>query len=101
MALSELAAGDQPPPLTARLLGPVRLATGDRVLSDEAWPRRSARSLLLLLLVTPGHRLPCDQILDLLWPEAPPKVTRNAPALAFHAPRRVLEPDPQVGRSSA
>ena len=101
VALSDLAAGDQPSPLTAHLLGPVRLATGGRVLSDEAWPRRSARSLLLLLLATPGHRLPRDQILDLLWPEAPPKVARNALALALHALRRVLEPDLQAGRSSA
>src|SRR5687768_14131016 len=39
-----------PPTLRAHLLGSVRLAVGERVLGDGNWPRRSARTLLLLLL---------------------------------------------------
>ena len=88
-------------PLVADLLGPLRLAVGDRVLADDAWPRRSARELLLLLLATPGHRLPRDRVLDLLWPDADPAVARNALYKALHALRRVLEPGLAAGAESA
>jgi DNA-binding SARP family transcriptional activator len=85
----------------AELLGPVRLAVGDRAIPDDAWPRRSARALLLLLLATPGHRLPRDRVLDLLWPEAAPPAARNAFYKALHALRRVLEPGLAAGAESA
>jgi len=91
----------QPPPLRANLLGPVRLALGERSIPDHAWPRRAARTLLLLLLATPGHRLPRDRVLDLLWPETPPAAAVNALGVALHALRRVLEPDLRAGRASA
>ena len=90
-----------PLPLVAELLGPVRLAVGDRVIPDDAWPRRSARALLLLLLATPGHRLPRDRVLDLLWPEAALPAARNAFYKALHALRRVLEPGLAAGAESA
>ncbi len=90
-----------PAPLRAHLLGPVRLAVGKRSIPDRAWPRRAARALLLLLLATPGHRLPRDRVLDLLWPEAPPEAAQNALRVALHALRRVLEPNLRAGRGSA
>jgi predicted ATPase/DNA-binding SARP family transcriptional activator len=90
-----------PPPLRANLLGPVRLAVGDRIVPDAVWPRRAARSLLLLLLASPGHRLPRDRVLDLLWPETAPSAAANALGVALHALRRVLEPDLGAGRASA
>ena len=92
---------DQPLPLRAQLLGSVRLAVGDRPIPEGAWPRRTARSLLLLLLATPGHRLPRDRVLDLLWPAAAPATARNALYLALAALRRVLEPGLRAGRASA
>lgn len=90
-----------PAPLRAHLLGPVRLAVGDRVIPDHAWPRRSARALLLLLLATPGHRLPRDRVLDLLWPDATQQAALRALRVALHALRRVLEPGLRAGRESA
>jgi hypothetical protein len=88
-------------PIVANLLGPVHLAVGARVLADDAWPRQSARGLLLLLLATPGHRLPRDRTLELLWPTAQPEAARNALYKALHVLRRVLEPDLAAGRASA
>ena len=88
-------------PLRAHLLGSVRLAVGDRVIPEHAWPRRNARAVLLLLLVTPRHQLPRDRVLDLLWPEAPPDTALNALRVALHALRRVLEPGLRDGRASA
>ncbi len=89
------------PPLRAYLLGPVRLALDTTPISDDAWPRRTARSLLLLLLATPGHKLPRDRVMDLLWPEASPEAATNALYLALSALRRVLEPRLTRGRDSA
>ncbi|HEV2072934.1 MAG TPA: tetratricopeptide repeat protein [Thermomicrobiales bacterium] len=88
-------------PLCAHLLGPVRIAVGNRVIPDHAWPRRSARALLLLLLITPGHRLPRDRVLDLLWPERAPESAHGALRVALHTLRRVLEPDLRAGGESA
>ena len=84
----------QPAPhsLQARLLGPVHLAVGERSLPLEAWPRRSARSLLLLLLVTPGHRITREHAVDLLWPDLAADRVRSTWYQALSTLRRVLEP---------
>ena len=91
----------RPPGLRAHLLGETRLILGDRPIPDNAWPRRAMRSLLLLLLTTPGHRLPRDQVIDQLWPDASPKTALNALYVSLHGLRRVLEPTLRTGRDSA
>lgn len=78
--------------LCARLLGPVQLATNERPLTSAAWPRRSARSLLLLLLATPGHRVTRDRAVDLLWPDLPLERVPSTWYQALTTLRRVLEP---------
>ena len=82
-----------PARLTARVLGRPWLAVDGRVIPDDAWPPRGGRELLLLLLITPGHRLSRDRVLDALWPELGPDAARNAYYKALHSLRRVLEPD--------
>ncbi|HEV2108886.1 MAG TPA: tetratricopeptide repeat protein [Thermomicrobiales bacterium] len=89
------------PPIHANLLGEARIRVGMRTIPEDAWPRRNARSLLLLLLMTPGHRLPRDRVIDLLWPEVAPERAINALYVALHGLRRVLEPDLGAGRTSA
>ncbi len=88
-------------PLRVHLLGQIRIAIGDRVIPDAAWPPRGARTLLLLLLISPRHTLPRERVLDLLWPESTPHAATNALYKALHALRRVLEPDLRTGRGSA
>lgn len=90
-----------PVSLRAQLLGPVRLAVQDREIPDQAWPRRNARALLLLLLASPGNRLSRDRITDLLWPDVSPESALTALRVSLHALRRVLEPGLKVGRDSA
>lgn len=90
----------QTPSLIAHLLGPLRISVSGRTIDDTVWPRRTARSLLLLLLATPGHALPRDRLLDLLWPDASPSTALNALYVALHGLRRVLEPDLSSGRTS-
>jgi predicted ATPase/DNA-binding SARP family transcriptional activator len=87
--------------LHARLLGPVQLTIGGRALLADAWPRRSARLLLLLLLTHPEHRLPRDRVTDLLWPDALPEQASASLRKAVHALRRVLEPSLDQGGASA
>jgi predicted ATPase/DNA-binding SARP family transcriptional activator len=82
---------DVVPVFTARLLGRTQLATSDATISDRGWPRRSARSLLLLLLATPGHRLPRDIVVDRLWPQARPGAGLSSYYQAVRALRRVIE----------
>ena len=76
------------------------IALGDRILTQRDWPGRAPRSLLLLLLGTPGHRLPRDRVLDTLWPEADPDGASNALYKALHAARRVLEPGLRAAKNS-
>ena len=89
------------PSLRAYLLGSTRIAVNGRPVPDRAWPRRTARSLLLLLLITPTHRLPRDQVPEALWPDASPESASRELRKAVHALRRVLEPDLTKGRASA
>jgi predicted ATPase/DNA-binding SARP family transcriptional activator len=70
----------------------VHLAAGDRSLPIEVWPRRTARSLLLLLLATPGHRIARERAVDLLWPDLAADRVPNTWYQALSTLRRVLEP---------
>lgn len=89
------------PPLRARLLGPVEIEVGRRALPARAWPRRQARSLLLLLLSTPGHRVPRDVVLESFWPDRPLDAGLNALYKSLHTLRRMLEPAIAAGQTSS
>lgn len=78
----------------------VRISVGEDVIDEDAWSLRSARSLFLLLLITRGHAIPKERVLDVLWPESSPDVARNALYKALHLLRRVLEPDLASARHS-
>jgi DNA-binding SARP family transcriptional activator len=80
------------PSLHARVLGEVRLTAGGRSLPEKVWPRRTARSLLLLLLVTPGHRIVRERAIELLWPDRADPLGHSW-YQALSTLRRVLEPD--------
>ncbi len=92
--------GPARPSLRIRLLGPGEITIDGRVLTDRDWSGRRARSLLLLLASTPGHRLHREQIIDLLWPDADLDSGANALYKSLHALRRTLEPGLRTGRDS-
>ena len=79
--------------LRAHLLGQTRIVVDGRAITEDAWHRRASRSLFLLLLSAPGHRLHRERAIDLLWPDLAPAVAGNALAKALHGLRRTLEPD--------
>jgi predicted ATPase/DNA-binding SARP family transcriptional activator len=65
------------------------------------WPRRSARSLLLLLLITPKHRLARERAIEHLWPDLAADQVRNTWYQALSTLRRILEPSLPRQRASA
>lgn len=89
------------PAIRASLLGPASIELDGRVLPVLEWPRRAARSLLLMLLGTAGHRVTRDLIFETLWPDLELESAANALYKTIHWLRRELEPHLAGGRSSA
>ena len=82
-----------PPPLKITTLGGWCLKAGGRSIDPQFLRQRRAGELLGFLLISPGRRLPIDQIIDSFWPE---KEFNAAQALLHQATstlRRTLEPD--------
>jgi DNA-binding SARP family transcriptional activator len=79
-------------PVRVRLLGGFRVehAATSQAVSD--WPRRSAKTLIKLLAVQPGHALHREQVIDVLWPKADAESALNSFGKALHVARRALEP---------
>ncbi|WP_051878046.1 ATP-binding protein [Streptomyces sp. NRRL B-24720] len=77
----------------------VHLFGGFRVNRDggpplaERWPRPSARALVKLLAVTPGHSLHREQAMEICWPDADPQAALGSLRVALHAARRAVEPE--------
>jgi DNA-binding SARP family transcriptional activator len=84
--------GHDPPAVRLALLGGFRAEVGGRPLAEVAWGRPSARALVKLLAVTPGHRLHREQVLEALWPELAPDSALNSFRKALHLARHALEP---------
>lgn len=82
-----------PAPLKVTSLGGLRVLAGTRSVDSPILRQRRSGELLAFLLISPGHSVHIEQILDTLWPEKDPAA---AQALFHHATstlRRALEPD--------
>ncbi len=76
-----------------RILGPLEVHEGDRAVSLGG---RQQRALLALLLLRANEVVPVEQIIDELWPEAPPpSATKSVHALVSRL-RRLLEGAPEM-----
>jgi DNA-binding SARP family transcriptional activator len=80
-------------PLHVSLMGGFRIERADAGQVASSWPRRSAKTLLKLLAVQPGHALHREQILEILWSGVKPESALNSFGKALHAARRTLEPE--------
>jgi DNA-binding SARP family transcriptional activator len=79
-------------PLRVRLLGGFGIERSD---ADEAvsdWPRRSAKTLIKLLAIQPGHAMHREQVIDVLWPKVNAESALNSLGKAVHVARRALQP---------
>jgi DNA-binding SARP family transcriptional activator len=82
-----------PPPLKITTLGGWRVQAGGQRVDPQILRQRRAGELLALLLISPGHSLPIDQVMDTFWPDKDPA---SAQPLLYHATsilRRALGPD--------
>ncbi|MET8125291.1 AAA family ATPase [Streptomyces sp. NPDC005065] len=82
-----------PPLLRLHLFGGFRV-TRDRgpALADK-WPRPSARALVKLLAVSPGHSLHREQAMEICWPDSDTQAALGSLRVALHAARRAIEPE--------
>jgi predicted ATPase/DNA-binding SARP family transcriptional activator/DNA-binding CsgD family transcriptional regulator len=74
------------------LLGGFRVWVGPRLIEEDRWRLRNARSLLKLLALAPGHRLHREQVMETLWPDSGMRKASNNLHQILHAVRRTLEP---------
>lgn len=94
---TESAQSGAPDTLYVRLLGVFRVWVGSRLIADDEWRLRKAKSLIKLLALAPDHRLHRERIMDLLWPELAPKAAANNLNYALYVARRLLEPERKAG----
>jgi DNA-binding SARP family transcriptional activator len=82
-----------PAPLRILTLGRFEVWQGAQQIEKHALSQRRADELLGLLLVSPGHSLSRDQIVEALWPEQEPATAQIRFHHATSSLRRALEPD--------
>lgn len=82
-----------PPTLRVHLLGGFRVDRDGGPPLSERWPRPSARTLVKLLAVAPGHSLHREQAMEICWPDADPQAALGSLRVALHAARRAIEPE--------
>ena len=82
------------------LLGPFRAEVDGRPVADKQWRRRSAKQLIKILCLRPGHQLHREQMMDVLWPEMPPDAASNSLNKVVYMARRALEPALSAGDPS-
>jgi DNA-binding SARP family transcriptional activator len=54
--------------LEVRLLGGFEVIVDSQPVAGDAWAQRRAADLVKVLALAPGHRMPRDEVLELLWP---------------------------------
>lgn len=82
-----------PPLLRLHLFGGFRVTRDSGLPLAERWPRPSARALVKLLAVSPGHSLHREQAMEICWPDADPHAATGSLRVALHAARRAIEPE--------
>jgi predicted ATPase/DNA-binding SARP family transcriptional activator/DNA-binding CsgD family transcriptional regulator len=98
---SIVATKSEPEALRIRLLGGFRVWVGHRLIEEDRWRLRKARSLIKLLALSAGHRLHREQVMEALWPELGKHNASNNLYQILHAARRALEPDALISGRAA
>ncbi|WP_165956674.1 AfsR/SARP family transcriptional regulator [Kribbella antibiotica] len=80
-------------PFQAWLFGPFRVVRGSTEITDQAWTRKSARTLLKWFLLNPGQPFTATELCAVLWPGGNGKSSTKNLHVTLHYLRRVLDPD--------
>ena len=86
--------------LRINLFGEFLVRRGEELIEPKEWGRQKTRSLLKLLLTRPGRAFSRDEILEALWPGAPPEAAERSLRVAVSLLRKALEPDLERGSES-
>ncbi|WP_326816523.1 AAA family ATPase [Streptomyces sp. NBC_01762] len=81
------------PRLTLHLLGGFAAVRDDGVEIPRRWRRSTAQTLVKLLAVAPELRRHREEVMDLLWPDAPMDAAVRNLRVTLHAARHALEPE--------
>src|SRR5947207_11042060 len=73
------------------LLGGFSAGADGQIVSEGAWRRRKAKSLVKLLALAPEHRLHRERASELLWPDRDAAAAANNLHQALYVARRALE----------
>lgn len=71
-------------------LGSLRVYRDEKLLFDESWRNKPAKTIFKLLLTHMGRRYPKDVLAEELWPETDPDVAANRLRVAVHELRKML-----------
>jgi predicted ATPase/DNA-binding SARP family transcriptional activator/DNA-binding CsgD family transcriptional regulator len=93
-------ATDRPEPVRIGLFGGFRVWVGPRLVGEDRWRLRKARSLVKLLALSRDHRIHREQAMEFLWPGLDPQSSSNNLHQVLHAARCALEPSAKAGASS-
>jgi len=87
--------------LRINVFGEFRVWRGeDHFVGPNEWGRQKTRPLLKLLLTRPGHAFSRDEIIEALWPGAPPEAGEQRLRATVSQLRKTLEPDLKRGSDS-
>src|SRR6516165_4376879 len=76
--------------LEVRMLGGFEVLVDSRPVPADAWVQRRATDLVKLLALASGHRLPRDEVLEMLWPNLGPDAAASNLHKAASYTRRAL-----------
>ena len=88
----------QPRPLQVRVFGELHVCFDQRAIDSKAWRGQNTRRLLARLLLARGRLVLRDQLLDDLWPGAPPESAENNLRVTLSRLHKALEPAGSAGR---
>jgi len=74
------------------LLGEFQVWRAGELVTDHEWKRKSAKTLLQILLTEPGQPFLKEQLYEWLWPEEPEETSREKLHQSVTCLRRILEP---------
>ncbi|MGH2447422.1 MAG: response regulator [Chloroflexota bacterium] len=77
--------------LSVYCLGSIRVYRDDRLLFDESWRNKPAKTIFKLLFDRAGQLYPKDVLAEQLWPEAEPDAAANRLRVAVHELRKMFD----------
>lgn len=80
------------PPLTIRAFGHFAVWRGEHLIEEREWGRRKCKRLMKYIVLSPGHTLTKDAVMELLWADAHPQAATANFYRAVYNLRRALEP---------